>query len=355
MSAGPVRGEGRRALLAAGAGVGLLLLSGLALGWRAAMTSYLAAWLVLLALPVGALPLVVLLQRFGGGRCPFLLAGLRRLLSLMPVALLLALPLLASVWTLYPWAQGAQPATPLGKAWFTPVFFVARLIAYGAAWFWLALRLVAQAGTDDRTAILGCFLHAIVGTLAAQDLVMSLDHRLGSSLAGLLLMSAWSGLALAAAILLSPARGEAVGDGDASLTMLAVLTAAWAFLHFLQVFIVWSANLPDEVLWYFARGGLFGRALSVLGGLVAVGAALLTLRPGGSVRLVAGAAVALHGAEMFWFVTPAARDRFGIAWTDVLALLAIGCLSAALLPISARLMPRAAAAGREVDAVSAPT
>jgi hypothetical protein len=57
--------------------------------------------------------------------------------------------------------------------------------------------------------------------------------------------------------------------------------------------------------------------------------------------------VALHTAELFWFVTPALRDRFVLAWTDILAILAVLCLAVAALPLGARLLPpRAAEPGR---------
>ena len=81
-------------------GLGLLAACWLAGGWRGAASSYLAAWLVLLALPVGALPVTIVAERFGkrvrerGGI--EMLAGLRRLMALMPVAALLGLPLLAA-------------------------------------------------------------------------------------------------------------------------------------------------------------------------------------------------------------------------------------------------------------------
>ncbi|GJE42518.1 hypothetical protein [Methylobacterium soli] len=340
----------RRSGLAAASGLALIALAGLSLGWRAAMLSYLAAWLVLLALPVGAIPLVIAMERFAGresGTETALLAALRRLLALMPVAGLLALPVLACLGLLYPWARGATPATPLAAIWLTPAFFAARLILFLGAWLWLARRLARLGGIDARGAILGIGLHAVVGTLLVTDLVASLDHRLGSSLMGLLILISWSGLAAAVAVLLCPAPTEPA-RAEIRLILLVVPTALWAFLHFVQFLIVWSANLPDEVLWYFARGGWSGRGLAILGGGVALLGAVLTLRPGpGTARLLAWPIVALHAAEMFWFVTPALRDRFVLAWTDILALAAVLCLAVAALPVGARLMrPGPAAPGR---------
>ncbi|KAB1073942.1 hypothetical protein [Methylobacterium planeticum] len=331
-----------RQVLAVTAGLAFLALSGLAFGWRAAMLSYLAAWLVLLALPAGALPVVIVMERLasaGGTPDTGLLAALRRLLALMPVAALLGIPILATLGLLYPWARGAGAATPLAGIWLTPAFVAGRAVLVLGTWLWLARRFSAPRERDARSAILGVGLHAVIGTLVVTDLVLSLDHRLGSSLGGLLLLTAWSGLAVAAAVLLAPGPAGSP-EGEARLILLVVLTALWAFLHFVQFLVVWSANLPAEVLWYFARGGWSGRGLAILGGGVALLGAVLTLRPRQrTARLLAWPIVALHAVEMFWFVTPALRDRFGLGWTDLLALVVTLCLTLAVLPLAARLVP----------------
>ncbi|WP_457105547.1 hypothetical protein [Methylobacterium sp. P5_C11] len=322
------------------AGLGLLAFCLIAGGWRGAAASYLAAWLVLLALPVGALPVTVVAERFGkrvrerGGI--EMLAALRRLMALMPVAALLSLPLLASAPLLYPWV-GAPARTPLAALWFTMPFFVVRVIAYLAAWTWLAVRFARpfDAPGEGRT-VPAVGLHAVVGTLFVTDVVASLDPRLDSTLLGLLVMTAWSGLAFAAAILLAWEEPEPVGRGRTApgrgrLVPLVVLLGLWAYLHFVQFLIVWSANLPTEVTWYLARGGWVGRALAIVAGAVVVLAGLATLRPGRpTTRILAGAALAVHAVEMFWLITPAVRDRFVIRPSDVLAACAVACLAAGL-------------------------
>ncbi|WP_375454676.1 hypothetical protein [uncultured Methylobacterium sp.] len=331
-------------------GLGALALTVLAGGWRGAAGSYLAAWLVLLALPAGALPTAMVMERFG--RRPHdrgegeLSAALRRLVLLMPTAAILGLPVLLGAGLIYPWMQEA-PQTPLAAVWFTLPLFALRVIAYLAAWVWLAAHVIRPPeGTSDGRTIAGIGLHAVVGTLAVTDLVGSLDHRLGSSLAGVLVLTAWSGLAFAAAILLAPEEPTPTGRGRSPagrdrLVPLVVLLSLWAFLHFVQFLIVWSANLPREVLWYLARGGGLGRALAILGGGVVLLGALATLRPGrATTRALALSVLALHAGEMFWFVTPALRDRFAIAWSDAFAGLAVAGLALALAPLAARLMPR---------------
>ncbi|MER2264468.1 hypothetical protein [Methylobacterium oxalidis] len=326
----------RRPLAAGAAGLAALALALVAVGWREAALSLLAAWLAFLGLAVSALPLVVALDRVPGprpGEADALLAPLRLLLALTPAAALLGLPVLLAASGLFPLGAGAAPPTPLAALWFTPGLFALRIVLYLAAWTWLALALGRGAGPHPHAAL---FLHAVIGTLFVTDVVASLDHRLGSSLMGLLILTAWSGLALAAAILIAPpAQGDETGR---AIRLLVGLTAAWAFLHFLQVFVVWSANLPEEVLWYFARGGLAGRTLAVLGGLLSVAGLFLLLRPGArGLRLLAAALVALHAVEMLWFVAPGPRGRFAPGWPDALCLVAMACLALAALPLGARL------------------
>jgi hypothetical protein len=337
-------------------GFALLALGLLAGGLRGGAGSYLAAWLVLLALPVGALPVVIVAERFGervkarGG--VEMLAGLRRLMALMPVAALLGLPVLAAVPLLYPWVV-APARTPLAAVWFTTPFFAARVVAYLAAWTWLALRFARPyAAPGEVRTVPAVGLHAVVGTLFVTDVIASLDPRLDSTLLGLLVMTAWSGLAFAAAILLAWEEPEPVGRGRTApgrgrLVPLAVLLGLWAYLHFVQFLIVWSANLPPEVSWYFARGGWLGRALSIVAGAVVVLAGLATLRPGRpTTRILAGATLAVHALEMFWLVTPALRDRFVLRPSDALAACGVACLAAALRPVLRPGADRAASAAR---------
>ena len=340
---------GRRSIATLLLGLGALALAVLAGGSRGAAASYLAAWLALLAFPVGALPIAIVMECFGLRRHDRgegeLSKALRRLVGLMPVAAFLGLPVLLAVGRIYPWIDAA-PATPLAAVWFTLPLFTLRVIVYLAAWIWLAARFAIPTDVaDDGRTISGVALHAVVGTLAITDLVGSLDHRLGSSLEGLLVLTAWSGLALAAAILLAPEEPTPIGRGRAvpgqdRLVPLVVLLSLWAFLHFVQFLIVWSANLPQEVLWYLARGGWLGRALASLGGAVVLLGALATLRPGRpTTRVLAAVVVVLHAVEMFWFVTPALRDRFVIRWSDAFAAMAVGCLAVALSPLAQRLVP----------------
>jgi hypothetical protein len=326
-----------RPLLRLAAGLAALALAVLLGDWQA---GYLAAWLTLLALPLGALPLVAGLDALAPERFAILRPALVGGLRLMPVAALLALPLIAVVPALYPFATGTPAATPLAAIWTTLPFLAARLVAALALWLWLGRR--AAAGRGPAALVLG--LHAVLATLVSFDLITALDPRLGSSLIGLLMLVAWSGAALAAALLVTRRP-------EAGLLPLALLTATWAFLHFVQFLVVWSANLPAEVSWYLARGGLLGRGLSLAGGTAALLAAALTLRPGPwTTRAVAALTLAVHAGEMAWLVTPAARGAFVVTGPDVLAGLGVAAVAAGLAPMLAPLLARRAPMDAKVAA-----
>lgn len=326
-----------RPLLRLAAGLVALAFAVLLGDWQA---GYLAAWLTLLALPLGALPLVAGLDALAPERFAILRPALVGGLRLMPVAALLALPLIAVVPALYPFATGTPAATPLAAIWTTLPFLAARLVAALALWLWLGRR--AAAGRGPAALVLG--LHAVLATLVSFDLITALDSRLGSSLIGLLMLVAWSGAALAAALLVTRRP-------EAGLLPLALLTATWAFLHFVQFLVVWSANLPAEVSWYLARGGLLGRGLSLAGGTAALLTAALTLRPGPwTTRAVAALTLAVHAGEMAWLVTPAARGAFVVTGPDVLAGLGVAAVAAGLAPMLAPLLARRAPMDAKVAA-----
>ena len=339
----------RRPLAALLAGAGCLALAGLASGLPALAHAYLAAWTCLLALPAGALPVVIMIERADAWRPQpetALLETLRGLLALMPVAALLAVPIPLLAPLLYPWASGTGPDGPLGTLWFSVPAFAGRLALYFALWTGLALLFARRGGEpwgkagriDDGRAVLGLGLHTVVGTLAAGDLLMALDGRFHAGAFGLLAMAAWSGLALSAAILVAPPDTGPARRRHDRLTPLAVLLLVGAALQGLQFLTLGDA--PDAARWYEARGGGAGRALALASGLVLALALALTLRPGENrTRLVAALALAVHLAEMAWFVTPSRDGAFRIGIADVLALAGVAGLAAGLAPRLRRLLP----------------
>lgn len=345
----------RRPAAAFAAGLSCLLLAAHLAGLGRLAPSYLAAWTCLLALPAGALPVVIMIERSDAWRPQpetALLETLRGLLALMPVAALLALAIPFAGPLLYPPEGGAGLHRLFAGRERAALFLAGRLGLYFALWTGLALLFARRGGEpwakagriDDGRAVLGLGLHTVIGTLAAGDLVMSVGAdpggRFHAGAFGLLAMSAWASLALAAAILVAPPDAGPARRRHDRLTPLAVLLLVWAGLHAIQFLVLGAAADPAAAAWYRLRAGFSGRALALAAGAVVALAALFTLRPGENrTRLVAALAVAVHLAELFWFVTPAFRGGFRIGLTDLLALAGIAAMAAGLAPLVRRLIP----------------
>ena len=334
-------GMSRSTLLALGIGAvgfGASLLLGLF--GVSVMPSYLGAWQFVLALPLGALPVVMGWELLGVPET-LLVVMLRRLVAIMPLAALLAIPVLLGIYGLYPALSATKDGLP--GWWMTPVFFVVRAVVFLVAWTALSFVFSHPPGSgaiDIRRPLLaagGLALHFVMGTLAAFDWVQSVEPSFNSSAFGLLLISTWSSIAVSLAVTLAvsgrrprTARGLSADHRDLRATQhvstaIAVLLANWGFLVFTQYLVVWSANLPKEVIWYQHRAAGIGLPAEYSAGILCA-LALSALLPRGFSRhagllaWVAAALLVMHGLEMLWLVTPAFRFRFTLTIADGLAL-----------------------------------
>jgi hypothetical protein len=346
------------------AGLGLFVLAAAVLVLLAAlgvavMPSYLAAWLCWMALPLGALPLVILLELIDARDLP-LLAALRGLLPMLPLGAVLALPMLITAAPFH--YAGDMPHLAL---WMAPLFFRLRMVAMLVVWslFALAFRVAHEGAPRRGWGIAGLLLHLVMGSIAAVDWVMSLEPGINSSAIGLLLISSQMGMAMCvAAVGLAmahvpeperpvPTTAQMLRFGPIaprmSLTvklMIGVL-GVWVFLQFTQYLSVWSANLPDEVVWYQRRGLGFGTPVIWFGFTAAIIAFLaltpyrLARRPA-IVASVASMLLLVHLLEMLWLVTPAFRDSFSLALPDLTAVLGLAGLAVAVALMLGMVPPR---------------
>ena len=268
----------RRPLIAAGVAwlIAIVVLVALAAGGKGSSLprSYLAAWLVLVSLPLGALPVLMGLEVVGIAETGITRA-LRLLLASLPVLALLIVPVLLDLHIVYPWpSANASPASPgLARAWFTPGFFSIRAIVYLVIWTGLSLFFVRPAppASHHLLACLGLLIHLLIGTLAAYDWFMSLDLGFVSSAYGILVISAQSALAITVAGLMALASSRRV-ILDRGVVLALLVTVAFAtFVQFAVYLVVWSANLPKEIIWYQTR------AQDALGPAFAVGAPVLLI------------------------------------------------------------------------------
>jgi hypothetical protein len=298
-----------------------------ALGWALTPHEFAYAWLAAVAFwlpwPLGCMGLI-LTHALTGGRWgqalrPALLAGM----STLPLILLLCIPVLVALPTLYPWARDGVVLA--NRFYLNVPLFAVRGVIYLTAWFALGaliLRAMSRgAASLARLAAPGLIVLAITLNFAAIDLTMSLDPRFNSSVYGYIAIAQAGLFALSVAALLEAPTSRSTGK------MLLGLVMLWAYLDFMQILIVWQSDLATEAPWYVARStGLWG----AVGLLVAATHFLLpflallsprvqSARAG--VRTVAAMLVGSEVLRAWWLVLPA---RGGFAWVDVAAMVAVG-------------------------------
>ena len=307
------------------------------LGGPAVMASYFAAWLFWIGVPMGALALVMGFEAAGGLGSP-LLPPLRRMLPLLPLGTVFALPLRGSVRELFA-RSGAADALP---SWWTAAGtltlrdgVILMVLSLLALLFWFRPRRPRR-----RLSTLGLLVLLFLGSVVAVDWVLAPQPALGSSLAGLLLIAGQVALAGAVAgfVLAVGTRARERLPQDAGL-LVALLVAGWAFLQFAQFLVVWSANLPEEAGWYLARLSGIGIPVVAFAAVVAVLAVVLLPMVGRVPAAMASIAFTVALALLLvslWFVLPAYRGGFAPTLTDVLAVIGLGGLLLGVMLLGTR-------------------
>lgn len=315
------------------------LLAGIAVALSGAefLPSYLAAWLFLLAAPVGALPVVMGIELVGRGRSLAVLP-IRRMLLLLPPSALFAVPVLLRMNSIHRWTTSPQSA--FSAAWFHTDGLTARMVVYLLIWSLLALifsRPPPKHHADGRPglAIVGLLAHFLVATMAAVDWVMSVDLKLASSEFGLMLISAQCGTAIGCALLTMDRRSITAPYTSSLILLLVIASASWAYMQFMQFLAIWSANEPEQAIWYLHRSSGLGQAAEWLGffSILAILLLLLPLRFLSAAVLwgVAALVVVTHLFEMFWLITPSFRDHFTVTGTDGICIAVAGTVLGAFL------------------------
>ena len=246
-----------------------LALPGLWLDRPMFFAAWLAAWWLALGVVLGALSNAWMHRLTGGQWGVVLLPATRALARRMPWLLLLLVPLAFGLDAIYPWAQPggawrdalARPA--FNRVWLEPTFFELRLAAYAGVWWWLARPAALRAPQSGQArSAASLLLHAVVTSLAAIDLLMSLLPVWYSTgfallvLAGQMVAGSAFTIGLtaryrAAHVVAAAAPAPPVWRDLGNLLLTWVLI--WAYLGFMQLLIIWAENLPREIAWYLPR------------------------------------------------------------------------------------------------------
>ncbi|MGH8797705.1 MAG: hypothetical protein ACREXI_11650 [Caldimonas sp.] len=319
-----------------GAAALVLALPGLWLDRPVFFACWLAAWWLMLSVVLGALG-NAWVHRLTGGRWGTVLRPATSVLARrLPGVLLLFVPLFFfGLDAVYPWAADpsgawrselAQPG--FNQVWLSPGFFTARLLVYGAVWWWLARPAALDAMTQARAAA-SLIVHALVTSLAAIDLLMSLMPVWYSTgfallvLTGQMLAGSAFTVGLTArwgAARVPPAAPPAVPVWRDFGNLLLMWVMSWAYLAFMQFLIIWAENLPREIAWYLPRLDTGWRTVGVALVLLNFALPLLALlfralkdRP----ERLAPLAFALLGAnalDVAWMVLPSVAPASLAGW-----------------------------------------
>ncbi|MGH8220401.1 MAG: hypothetical protein ACREUT_17840 [Steroidobacteraceae bacterium] len=331
---------------------------------RAFFPAWLAGFYFWLSMPVGALGMLLIWDLTGGRWGPPARLPLCAMAATMPLFLLLFLPIIAGLPTLYPWTH-ASVAAHLHNGWYLNLeFFFLRAGLYFLVWIgfaaWGVLRRPgsgggAPAGLQWVSAI-GVLLMGYSLTYAGIDWIMSTEPNWFSSIYGMVVGSGQFIAAISFALVLlaigarsavaagGSVAGRASGEAaalrapDAFTPALASLAAVlvavivfWAYTSFCQWLIIWEENLHREIPWFIERSAPpWGDVI------VALAAAhffipfiVLVWTPAKrNPAVVGGVCVLLLLADLlnvWWLVLPG-FERTGFSWLDPAAMACIGGL-----------------------------
>jgi hypothetical protein len=253
MSARVARPVWQRPMLIAAVGALVALAIGLATGPKSVMQGWLIACVFVSGIPIGSL-ILLLIHRLTGGRWGTALAPvLMPVVSMMPLAALVFVPLAFDLSAPYRWASDDSMLRPaVAHLYLNQPAFLLRSAVALIGWSMLAIAVVRERCTA-LVAGLGLVFHAIVISLVAVDWILSIDSRFSSSAfaAAIAIQQLLSALCFAAIAGAAGWRKEVTAD-VAGLIMATLLGTV--YLGLISFIVIWYGNLPDKAAWYLLRG-----------------------------------------------------------------------------------------------------
>jgi hypothetical protein len=345
----------QRLALVLGAVLSAASILGLFLNRDAFFESYLVAYLFWMGIALGSAAVLMLYHLTGGGWGLIVRRLLEAATRTLPLMMLFLVPLLFGLPYLYEWARPdlvkADEVLRHKSAYLNVPFFMGRMALYFAVWLTLAYLLnkwsVEQdrspdPGLADRFAALsapGLILYGLTATFASVDWVMSREPHWYSTVYGMIFMVGQVLTTLAfvigATMMLSEREPVSAVAAPAKLQDLGNLMLAfvmlWAYLAFSQFLIIWSGNLPEEVIWYRHRldGGWAWVALLLVVFHFAVPfLLLLSRRIKRRARLLGKVAIAMAAIrllDLLWVVLPAhGGSSFHLHWLNLAVPIGMG-------------------------------
>jgi hypothetical protein len=331
-------------------GVAGLALSGL--GWflnpDQFYRSYLVGFIFCNGIALGCLAIAMLHQLSGGAWGVMIRRILESATRTFPVTLVLFLPILFGIHSLYTWSNPAVVAADKTLqhkvAYLNVPFFMGRAALYFAIWLTVSYFFNKWSLEQDRSGaepwqtkmqLLGgpaLLLYGATVTFSSIDWVMSLDPHWYSTIFGILFIGGQgvSALSFAIAIVVLVATRPPMSDAitDKHLRDIATLLFAfimlWAYFNFSQFLLIWAGNLPSEIPFYLKRmqGGRMWVGLFLVVCHFVLPFLLLLSREFKSNRKWMGAMAAwvicMRVVDLFWVT------GFDLHWLNVAAPVGLG-------------------------------
>lgn len=217
---------------------------------------YLVTALALASLSIGAILLFACYHLTGGEWFAAIEAHAKLLLSAAFLAALAMFPVFACLEQIYPWARPPlSPEVEKIRSYLNQPFFIARGLLYLSTLSLLAFRFKAAESRQRKLGAAACVAVFVFGTFAAFDWIMSLSPGWHSTVFGAYYIIGGVCIAFCTAVCLTLAANRRLSrkfynDWGKLLLSLVLL---WTYLGFSQYLIIWSGNLPSEVVFYLER------------------------------------------------------------------------------------------------------
>lgn len=311
----------------------IVCIAGAFYDWAAFQRSWLAASLTWGALPLGAVAVLMTFGMTGGAWGQASQTMWRALTITMPLFVLAMLPLLFGIEALFSWTRPPSELPEVVRRkllYLNEPFMLARWAIYVIVWLGLAWLVGFKARVAKHIAAPGLILWVFTLTFFSTDWYMSLEPEFYSDVFGLERICAMAASGMAAGLwVLAPHVTPAIRKDIANIWLAVLLS--WAFMGFSQLIIIWSGNIPDEIIWYIHRAEghwqWIGRTSFVLFMLFPFAILLSTAAKQSAtwLRIATGICLAGYGLQTQWMVLPAFEEwRSAQTWLAPAALVAIG-------------------------------
>lgn len=315
--------------------------------------SYLIGYLLTLGAALGSLALLMLQHMTGGKWGIVLRRPLEAATRTLPLLAVFFLPIFLGVGHIYGWAEpGHAQLSDFQKNYLTVSAFRTRAAIYFGIWILLSVllnRLSLQQDSKPEDRLLrrrlqlisgpGIVLYVLTMTFAAVDWVMSLSPQWISTIYGFLFVigQAITAMSLMIAVVVLLARTEPMSRvleprhlHDLGKLLFAFIML-WAYFSFSQLLIIWSGNLPEEIVFYKTRlagtWGYFAMALLLLHFALPFFLLLSrdVKRSSALLPKVAVFLIAMRLVDLYWITGPEFSPQgFQLHYHDLAAPLGIG-------------------------------